>query len=260
MESNKKISILFSLLLLLLSAVFIGFKGFETEALKSSVLSFVKGDKDTYNNSWNGRSEDEEGVVDDIELEEDEDENVADDEEENDVDDEDEEDDDVDEDENEERVKKEKKPKHYVRDSKIAERLGVELELNENAEVDFSDLLRNHKHYNAIEYLVKLDVADINLGTTILPPDIIEGAWYLPYVVFAIDNSLVDLDEDGNFNPDELLDRATGSEIVYRFFQLIAPEEEVSEEEVILEEESEIEEEPEIEEESQFEEDSEVEE
>ena len=51
---------------------------------------------------------------------------------------------------------------------------------------------------------------------TTLYPDADRDAWYAPYVQYAKDNGLMDLDEEGNFNPGAEVSRAEVAETVYR--------------------------------------------
>ncbi len=83
------------------------------------------------------------------------------------------------------------------------------------------------KTVNKVEFLkmlfesADLDMDDVGtLSDDDIPSDVSSDSWYLPYVTFAVDNDLVDL-EDGNFNPGAELSRGDASEIVYRFFMVL---------------------------------------
>lgn len=73
---------------------------------------------------------------------------------------------------------------------------------------------------NRAEFMkILLNAYGVNLNDypiTVLYPDTDRDAWYVPYVQYARNNSLMDPDADGNFNPGAEVSRAEVAEAVYR--------------------------------------------
>jgi hypothetical protein len=52
-------------------------------------------------------------------------------------------------------------------------------------------------------------------------PDTPKNGWYSPYVCYAKENKLIDPDEEGNFNPEDFMQRGEVAELLYRYHERV---------------------------------------